>query len=281
MARMTRKSSLDADNHKAVRRTTRLCRECASEIPLAARKCKNCGSFQDFRRFTTVSQSSVTFLLALAALIAHFTSDIRSGLFALRDWLSGTNFSMSVGLVELTNENLTVILTSRRDHAIGVSGGGCFIHLPADPSERSRVLLEQRSLGQGELERLPPDPHAWIGPIMLSYDLESPELLQPLDQKMISLALDLVGFPGTEITWSDEAPTSFCSISGGDQHNSLAVSAFIAKSDDFSTMDALQILTLQTGLDASSGEDQRRLRLIDEISRLRADNSQRRALEKN
>lgn len=277
MARMTRKSSLNADSPKSVRRTTRLCRECASEIPLAARKCKNCGSFQDFRRFTTVSQSSVTFLLALAALIAHFTNDIRSGLFAVRDLLSGTNFSMSVGLIDLTLEDLTVILTSRRDHAIGVSGGGCFVHLPADQNELSTILLERRRLSQEELNRLPPANHAWIGPILISYDLENPELLQPLDKKMITLKLDNIGFPGTEITRADEAPASFCSISGGDQYNSLAVSGFIAKSDDLIKIDALDILNLQTELDPSSGEDQRRLRLIDEITRLRDANSQQRS----
>lgn len=247
----------------------RICRECAAEIPLAARKCKSCGSFQDSRRFMTVSQSSVTFILALVALLAHFTDQFRSTFFAVRDYLSGTNFALGAGLVSLTNEELTVILSSRRSRAIGVSGAGCFVYLPVDPEQLAHAWLQRRGAAQEVDFETDFQNLAWIGPFMLSYELPNPEFFRSFDQRMITFQHTYTGFPGTDFTRDAEAPLSFCSVFGGDEHNSLAATAFLVSASEFSRLDALQLLKEQTELDLSSGENERRLRLIGEVEEIR------------
>ena len=250
----------------------RLCRECAAEIPEVARKCKSCGSFQDARRFMTVSQSSVTFLLALFALLAHFSTDVRSYTLSLRDWVTGTSFSMNAGLVDIDIDTLSVILSSRRNHVFGVSRAQCLLHLPLDPGEFALRRLSSKQMDRGgasahsveETKAL-----KWVGPFLLSYRLETPEFFRPFDIRMVTFDHVYTGFPSTTITEAVGPPVSFCTFQGVNQHNSLAGAALMTSAQVLDELDALKLLRAQTELDQSSGEEERRLMLIQEIIQLR------------
>lgn len=251
----------------------KLCRDCASEMPINARKCKACGGFQDARRFLTASQSSITFFLALLALLAHFTSDIRSHIFYFRDFLSGTNFSMNAGLVAIDQEKLTVILSSRRNHAFAVASAICVVYLPADGKEFSLLRIRQFEASQGDVGSMASNEVDWIGQIILSYELEAPEFFKPFDTRMVTFNRVLVGFAGTEIRRLSEEPASFCTFMGADQHNAWAVSALIADARNLADIDALELLQLEVEINRGQIEvgEERRMRLIGELKELRSE----------
>lgn len=46
------------------------CRECSSKIPDSARKCTHCNAFQDWRRFLSVGNSSLSLVVALIAVLS-------------------------------------------------------------------------------------------------------------------------------------------------------------------------------------------------------------------
>ena len=49
--------------------TTKLCRTCAKPMPAAGLKCTECDSYQDWRRFSTVSAPVLSLLVALIAVL--------------------------------------------------------------------------------------------------------------------------------------------------------------------------------------------------------------------
>ncbi len=55
---------------------TKECVACMGRIPITANKCSNCGSFQNFRRFLDIGNSSLSLLIALASISTLLVSII-------------------------------------------------------------------------------------------------------------------------------------------------------------------------------------------------------------
>jgi len=65
-----------SDEAPQAQNQTKNCKVCASEIPLAARKCIKCGSFQDFRRYFEFGNSTIALLIALISVISLASKNI-------------------------------------------------------------------------------------------------------------------------------------------------------------------------------------------------------------
>jgi ribosomal protein L40E len=59
---------------------TKICRDCAERIPDKARKCGHCDAYQDWRRVIFLSNSTLSLLVALVAVLAFAIPIIKSAL---------------------------------------------------------------------------------------------------------------------------------------------------------------------------------------------------------
>lgn len=247
------------------------CIECGAKIPLRASKCRECGSLQDYRRFFSLTQSSLSFFLALTGLSLHFSGEIRGYYYSIRDFITGTQFSMDAGLVDVDASSMTVILSSRRNFAFAVSGATCFVNLPVDPRKYTSVTLMRNDKIWGVDDHDVHDELKWIGPIIIAYSLENPEFFEPHSIKMITFKREHVGFPTASIgiKTADSDPTSACSFIGADQNNSWVASALVTDPRNLRGLDAMELLQGQTGLDPESGEEAMRVQLLQKVQAAR------------
>jgi hypothetical protein len=217
----------------------------------------------------TVSQSSVTFFLAVLALLAHFSDTFRDYAIAIRDWATGTNFAMTAALVDLDGEDITAILSSRRSFAVGVDSAICSIYLPVNSLALMQAELAERNAVWEGTSLPAPKEMGWVGPILLGFELDEPAFLASYSVEMLTFKRAIVGLPGAKIIWSVERPPSFCSFGGVDKRNEVAASFLMPESESLRKLDAVELLQ-QAELDEGTDADKSRLSLIDQITELRA-----------
>jgi hypothetical protein len=190
-----------------------------------------------------------------------------------KDWVSGTSFSMDAGLVDFDKNELTIILSSRRNYAFGVSKATCFVNLPADSARFNYLRFRKNDALWGDEDYKSSTELKWVGPILIDYELETPAFFQPFEVRMITFDRVYTGFPSTQILQKSEEPTSFCSFMGGDQHNSWSVAALVANAENLTDLDALDVIEGRNDLEQGSGEERLRVSLIDRIKQIRQDNN--------
>jgi hypothetical protein len=76
--------------------TTKACRNCASEIPVAAVLCKECKSYQDWRGWLSVSQTGLALAVALVSVIGS-TAPVLIEQFSAKNSKLSLNFAGTVG----------------------------------------------------------------------------------------------------------------------------------------------------------------------------------------
>jgi len=87
---------------------TKQCIECCSEIPAKARKCVHCSAYQGWRRFSSVSQTTIALLTALIAVGTVFVNSVVD----VDRWLGSFSFNLGA--------NATVFTASMNEVHIGL-----------------------------------------------------------------------------------------------------------------------------------------------------------------
>tara|TARA_R100000365_G_C2743148_1_gene71855 strand:+ start:1007 stop:1654 length:648 start_codon:yes stop_codon:yes gene_type:complete len=182
----------------------------------------------------------LTFFIALVALLANFTGEIRGAITGLADRLQGVDFAMSAGLVDLDEGAVSVILSSRRNQAIAISKVVCIVHIPVDTP--AYIDERIRRLSTGESPEVRSEGLHWVGQIILSYTLDDPEFFLPFETKLLTFKHALTAFPATDIQQSETEPFSLCTFIGGDELNSPSVAPLLLKAPDMNGLNLDDLL---------------------------------------
>ncbi|MCA1777758.1 MAG: hypothetical protein LC676_19775 [Loktanella sp.] len=247
----------------------KLCLECGEPIALAAKRCRLCGSFQDRRRYFTASQSSLTFMIAVIALIASLSDQFRAFGVSVMDFVSGTRFDYQTELVNFTADKLVMLVANRRPNTSAISHVMCLVHLPAIPSElQDRMWAANSEEWERETNVRRPEQFTYLTTVMLRYELDTPEILEPFEDELLSF--DFVGslWPSTRIENSDEIPSSVCVLGGAREGNPNSAGASLLTNSHLLQLDAVALLRATEGDETGIKEDQRAA-LLEKLLELR------------
>lgn len=178
------------------------CLECASAIPKNARKCSECGSYQNWRRHLDFGQATFAFALSVVAISGYIA--------LLSDRLSfsqGFEFSKVTKLSFRGNENeVSMLLQNESSLAAYIEKIDCLINVPVNDLEgrlKSRNLSNQNNAKIGT-----------VGLFSLQYETNPAIQMQAREHKMItSKIVSSIG----PLSWKIELTTeesSYCVITG-------------------------------------------------------------------
>lgn len=248
------------------------CRDCATVISDKAKKCSVCGSYQGLRRYFTASQSSITFLIAVVALIVSLSDWLVVATAHLRDILTGSRFDMDAQIVRIDDQQLYALIRNRRGQSLAVEGITCLVNPPVDLGDFAlRRLRENDPAWSSELRATNDQeryPFQYLSGLQLRYELAVPQKLGSLDEHLFAFELKGVGWPGSEILSATALPSSFCLVTGASRGDPLSSGALLISDVIVGSIDAVVFLEREqdpTTMDVNN----QRLELINTIERLR------------
>ena len=97
---------------------TKNCVECGSDIPIAAIKCANCGSFQDWRRHIYFGQAALAFMLSLVAIVSVISANSSSIVDKISSKLNESPIDIQLGVVDVDQNTAQIIATSFHDQTV-------------------------------------------------------------------------------------------------------------------------------------------------------------------
>jgi hypothetical protein len=181
------------DASRATETSSKSCRECAKDIPFSARKCAECDAYQDWRRIFSISNTSLSLLIALISVLAVVLPAIKSVFVGSREKVTvrvvAQRYEESVAA-----EALVVLLSN---------SGTVSAFVDPSASVRVRSSAGTKVLGVDLLSsRRHRGPDSSRGGVAIS-DL----LLQPKTQRVFFATV-----PSDTPTIADPAPDSDCEL---------------------------------------------------------------------
>lgn len=253
-------------------RSMKPCRDCASPIPFKAQKCSVCGSYQGLRRYFTASQSSITFLIAVVALIVSLSDWLVVATEHLRDKVTRSRFAMEVQIVRVDDQQLHALIRNRRGQSVAVEGITCLVNPPVDLSAFALRRLRKNDAawsnepeGTDDQER---NTIQYLSGLQLRFELALPQKLDRLDEHLFAFDLKGVGWPGSEIRSATKLPNSICMVTGASRGDPLSAGAVLLSDTIIGSVDAVNFLEREQNLTTTDSE-YRRVELINAIELLR------------
>lgn len=108
-----------------------VCKDCAGEIPVNARRCRHCSSYQDYRRWVGNGNALLALAVSMVALIASLWSPTQSFISSLRP-LALPDYSVSIANID--SKQVITLLTNSGEVSSVATGGTCRLWLPAEPT---------------------------------------------------------------------------------------------------------------------------------------------------
>lgn len=133
----------------------KLCILCASSIPISARKCVHCSSFQDWRRFIEIGNTSLALLIAFVTVLGALISTIYSSYSYITINEYKPKFSISVRAI--TDRTIQILYSNLGQKSFFIDDGIlCRIPITHDDSEyiKKDKLLRERYPKGNEVKSL-------------------------------------------------------------------------------------------------------------------------------
>ena len=146
------------------------CWACKEQLPDGAQKCRECGSYQGFRKHLDLSQITLALLIAFMAMFSTVPATVLS----LRDFFRALSApKIAARILEFEKNNLSIYVENNSGEELLISGANCLVYFPKDASKNWRDRLKKRDQSALDHNLIWPTQAESINQIVLTYRIKS------------------------------------------------------------------------------------------------------------
>lgn len=222
------------------------CIECATEIPIGAKKCAVCGSYQDWRRHVPFGQSTLALALSLIAIITAFVGGGQQIAKHISSLLGVRGGAILGAKIEISDSEAVFSVLNQSPESVVINSILCSLYLPIDADARLREAITEQPSGT----KLNPDrpylARETVGMFLVSYRIAHPLELPSGSEALLDGTLGDVTPPlqPTPPPKGDQPVGSYCTVGGVGRHNEIEMGAIALKPADLFDFDLLKMLSL-------------------------------------
>lgn len=127
--------------------TTKTCKHCAAHIPLGARLCKECKSYQDWRGWLPISQTTLALVVALVSVLTAAAPTVQ-------ELITEKNSRLSMNYIGTSNGEVLMATTNAGNRPGTVLEGKIYVGITGNDSGKMTYPLQvkgERSVAPGAL----------------------------------------------------------------------------------------------------------------------------------